>query len=148
MSSAPSAHARWLWTLAGLFAVRVVAQPLAAATGWRVLPPFAAWQSGALPYGVLLTTQVLLLTWTAWTARAVAAGRLVATRRVGRALAAIAAVYGALMSARLVLGATAFRGHWWLDAPLPTVFHLVITTYLAVLAHHHLREASDHDSRT
>lgn len=148
MSIDASAHARWLWLLAGLFALRVVAQPLATVTGWRLLPPFAAWQSGALPYGVLLTTQVLLLGWMAWTAREVGAGRLVAARRIGRRLAAIAAVYGTVMSARLLLGATAFRGHWWLDAPLPTVFHLVITTYLAVLAHHHLREASDHDSRT
>ena len=134
---------RWLLTLTVLFAGRVVAQPLAAVTRWRFLPPFEAWQSGALPYPVLLTSQVALLALMVWTARRIGVGRLGRSRPVGWALAVFTGLYGGVMTGRLVLGLTVARGHWWLDAPLPTVFHLVLTTYLAIVVHHHLREVSD-----
>ncbi len=63
----------------------------------------------------------------------------------GRAacVAVAAALYGAVMVPRLVLGLTVARGHWWLDAPLPTVFHLVLMTFLAVYGHYHLRGHAD-----
>lgn len=131
---------RWLLALTLLFAGRVVAQPLAAMTGWSVLPPFGAWQSGALPYPLLLVSQIVLIAVMLRTARAVGTGRLARSRRVGTALAAFTGLYGGVMALRLVLGLTVARGHWWLDAPLPTVFHLVLTTWLAVLVHHHVRE--------
>lgn len=131
---------RWLLGLTLLFVGRVVAQPLAAITGWPFLPPFDAWQSGALPYPLLLASQVAIIAVMAWTARGVGTGRLGRSRRIGWALAAFTGLYGGVMVARLVLGLTIARGHWWLDAPLPTVFHLVLTTYLAIVVHHHLRE--------
>lgn len=148
MSNHATTSARWLWALAGVFAVRVAAQPLAAVTGWSALPPFEAWQSGALPYWLLAVLQVTLLAWMVRTARAVGAGRLAPSRVTARRLGAAAGIYGSVMGARLVLGATVSRGHWWLDAPLPTVFHLVITTYLGVLVHHHFREVPNDDGRT
>ena len=98
-----------------------------------------AWQSGALPYPVLLASQVLLAVWMAYAAAGVATGRTRPDRAVGRRFAAAAAVYAAVMVPRLVLGLTVARGHWWLDAPLPTVFHLVLMTFLAVYGHYHLR---------
>ncbi len=134
---------RWLLGLTLLFAGRVLAQPLAALTGWPFLPPFDAWQSGALPYSLLLASQVAIVVVMARTARAIGTGRLGRSRRTGWALAAFTGVYGCVMVARLVLGLTIARGHWWLDAPLPTIFHLVLTTYLALVVHHHLREVPD-----
>lgn len=131
---------RWLLGLTLLFLGRVLAQPLAALTGWPFLPPFGAWQSGALPYPALLAAQAAILAAMVWTARGVGTGRLGRSRRVGWALAAFTGLYGGVMVARLVLGLTIARGHWWLDAPLPTVFHLVLTTYLAIVVQHHLRE--------
>jgi hypothetical protein len=132
-------YGRWLWLLLALFLVRVVAQPLAALTGWRWLPPFSAWQSGALPYPALLATQLIIAGAMAAGAAGVASGRTRPRRVIGLALAGVVVVYGGVMGARLVLGLTAFRGHWWLDAPLPTVFHLGLTTFIAVYGHYHLR---------
>jgi hypothetical protein len=132
-------HGRWLWCLLGLFLLRVVAQPLAAVTGWPWLPPFSTWQSGALPYPVLLGSQLVIAGAMAAAAAGVASGRTRPRRAAGLALAGLALVYGAVMGTRLVLGLTAFRGHWWLDAPLPTVFHLGLTTFIAVYGHYHLR---------
>lgn len=133
------AHGRWLWLLLGAFLLRVAAQPLALVDGWRWLPPFAAWQSGALPYPVLLAGQLILAAWMASAAAGVAAGRTVPRPALGRRVAVAAALYAAVMVPRLVLGLTVARGHWWLDAPLPTVFHLVLMTFLAVYGHYHLR---------
>lgn len=133
-------HARWLWALLGLFVLRVAAQPLAAATAWRWLPAFDTWQSGALPYPALLAAQIGLAAGMAWAAAGVSSGRTRPRRAAGRWLAAAAAVYGVVMVFRLVSGATIYRGHWWLDAPLPTVFHLGLTTWLAVYGHYHLRD--------
>ena len=133
------AYTRWLWLLLALFLVRVVAQPLAALTGWRWLPAFSAWQSGALPYPVLLASQLVIAGAMAAAAAGVASGRTRPRRAIGLVLAGVAIVYGGVMGARLVVGLTAFRGHWWLDAPLPTVFHLGLTTFIAVYGHYHLR---------
>ncbi len=133
-------HARWLWALLGLFLLRVAAQPLAAVTGWRWLPAFSAWQSGALPYPALLAAQLAIAGGMAAAAAGIAAGRTRPRPALGRWVVLGASVYGTVMTARLVLGATAFRGHWWLDAPLPTVFHLGLTTWLAVYGHYHLRD--------
>lgn len=126
-----------MWLTGGAFAVRVVAQPAAALTGVPFLPSFESWQSGAAPYALLLAAQIAILAWMARTARRVGRGaeRPSATR--GRLIGGVAAAYCAVMLARLVLGLTRFAGHWWLDAPLPTVFHLVIASYLAVYAHYH-----------
>ena len=133
------AHGRWLGLLLAAFLLRVAAQPLALVSGWRWLPPFAAWQSGALPYPVLLGSQLILAAWMAFAAAGVASGRTVPRPALGRRFALAAALYAAVMVPRLVLGLTVARGHWWLDAPLPTVFHLVLMTFLAVYGHYHLR---------
>jgi hypothetical protein len=138
----PPAHrryGRWLWLLLGVFLVRVIAQPLAGSTGWPWLPTFSAWQSGALPYPLLLAAQLAIAAGMAAAAAGVSAGRTRPRPTVGRVLAAVAVVYGGVMATRLALGLTAFRGHWWLDAPLPTVFHLGLTTFIAVYGHYHLR---------
>ena len=132
-------YVRWLWLLLALFLVRVVAQPLAALTGWQWLPPFSAWQSGALPYLVLLATQLVIAAVMAAAAAGVTSGRTRPSRSTGLVLAAVAVLYGTVMGGRLILGFTVFRGHWWLDAPLPTVFHLGLTTFIAVYGHYHLR---------
>lgn len=141
-------HGRWLWATGAAFALRVLAQPAAALTGWRVLPAFDTWQSGALPYGWLLAAQIAILAWMARTARRVSRGAESPVRVRGRVAGAIAAIYGAVMLVRLRLGLTAFAGHWWLDAPLPTVFHLVIASYLGVYAHFHLQANRRLRSRT
>ena len=141
-------HGQWLCLTGAAFAGRVVAQPAAAVTGWRVLPAFDTWQSGALPYGWLLAAQVAILAWMARTAWRVSRRTESPVRGRGRVVGAIAAVYGAAMLVRLLLGLTAFAGHWWLDAPLPTVFHLVIASYLGVYAHFHLQADRRLRSRT
>jgi len=54
-------YAAGLWLFLALFAVRVVAQPLSLVVHSAFLPPFESWHSGALPYGLLIASQVAIL---------------------------------------------------------------------------------------
>ena len=51
-SPASQRYAPWLWLLLGLFALRVVAQPLALQVDTQLLPRFESWHGGLLPYPV------------------------------------------------------------------------------------------------
>lgn len=129
----------WLWTLAALFALRVVAQPLALAVNSRFLPRFESWHSGLLPYPLLVGTQLLILAWLLTTARRVSRAAVQPGRTLGRFLLGAAGIYGVTMLARLVLGATLLRDERWFASPVPTVFHLVLAGYLFAYGHLHYR---------
>ena len=58
---------------------------------------------------------------------------------LGRWLLAASCLYGAIMAARLVLGATILRDVPWFARPVPTVFHLVLAAYLGVCGRLHVR---------
>ena len=139
MTRVPRAYARWLWVLAGLFLVRVVAQPLAARTDMPLLPPFEAWHSGVVPYGVLVLVQGLILGALFFVAWTMSRDRVRPRRRLGIVLVTIGGVYFAAMAARLALGVTILRDHSWFDRPLPTVFHLVLAGFLLVCGRFHVR---------
>jgi hypothetical protein len=130
-------YAPWLWGLAALFALRVIAQPLAL---WlETLPPFEAWHGGALPYPALVALQLVVLAWTIRTAGRFSAGEVVPSRRVGLAALAIGDLYLTTMLLRLALGATVFSDRRWFASPLPTLFHLVLAAYLLVFGWFHFR---------
>ena len=128
-----------MWALTALFCLRVVAQPLAAVAQVPGLPPFDAWHSGALPYPVLLATQIAIVAWLVRTTRAVGSATVRWRRSAGAWLVAASCIYGATMLARLVLGATLLRDEPWFARPVPTVFHLVLAAYLGIYGRLHLR---------
>ena len=66
-----------LWTLLALFVGRVAGQLVVALDAAPFLPPMEEWQSGLLPYPVLLVSQVALI-----------AGLAVICRQFGRGDAA------------------------------------------------------------
>jgi hypothetical protein len=123
---------RWLWALFALFAVRVLAQPLALVVESTLIPRFESWHSGLLPYPLLVATQIVILAWMGTTAWRASHGMVEPSRRAGRLLLGCGAVYGGAMLTRLVLGATMLRGERWFASPLPTAFHLVLASYLFV----------------
>ena len=54
-------RAKLLWVLLALFALRVTGQLLVVAGLAPFLPPMEDWQSGLLPYPLLLASQILIL---------------------------------------------------------------------------------------
>lgn len=125
---------------AALFAARVLGQLLVVIAQPRWLPPMEGWQSGLLPYPVLLGSQLLILAAQGVVIADVAAGGT-ATRRPalagldsnaqGIALLALAAVYVIGMAYRTARRRRFDRPHWWSRGTIPIVFHMVLATFLA-----------------
>lgn len=140
MTSKPSRrYAPWLWLLSGLFAVRVVAQPLALSIDVWFLPPFESWHGGVLPYPVLLVAQLLILSWQVRTAQRFTIGEVIARRRIGTLMLVLGGVYFVVMLIRFVLGMTILSEHRWFASPLPAFFHLVLASFLLLYGHFHFR---------
>ena len=129
--------------LLGLFALRVAAQPLALVVHAAVLPPFESWHSGALPYWLLLTSQLVILGALVWIASRLTTGTLRPRRSIGVTAVALGGIYFASMLARLVLGLTLLREVRWFASPVPTVFHLVLAAWLLVYGHFHYAHGAE-----
>ncbi len=128
-----------LATLLALFCFRVLAQLLQRHFELPFLPPFAAWHSGVLPYNALLATQILIVALLAWVLRRLVSRRLQPSRGQGLVFLLIGLVYFLVMAVRLFVGVTGMSEHYWFRSYLATLFHFVLSGYLIVLGHFHLR---------
>jgi hypothetical protein len=130
-------YAPWLWLFLALFIVRVIAQPIALLTSAPFLPPFESWHSGVLPYPALVGAQLLIIAWLARTAWHFSRGDVTPHYRLGVRVLVFGGLYFATMLARLVLGLTVLSTNRWFSSILPTIFHLVLASYLLVYGHFH-----------
>lgn len=130
-------YARWLWLLLALFIVRVIAQPIALLTSAPFLPPFESWHSGVLPYPALVAAQLLIIAWLARTAWRFTKGIVTPNHRLGVWMLAFGGIYFTTMLVRLVLGLTILSTNRWFSSILPTMFHLVLASYLLLYGHFH-----------
>ena len=138
-----SRHAAVLGVLLGLFCFRVFAQLLQAFYPVLLLPPFDAWQSGALRYGNLVATQFAIIFVYGAVTWQVASGRARSSPRFGKALLGLGTIYFGFMVGRLLLGLTAFDGHSWWDQSIPSLFHLVLASFLLTAGHFYVRPPED-----
>jgi hypothetical protein len=135
-------YAPWLWLFLALFLIRVIAQPIALLTSAPFLPPFESWHSGVLPYPALLTTQLLIIAWFARTAWRFSRGDVIPSHRLGVWMLVFGGLYFATMLVRLVLGLTVLSTSRWFSSFLPTMFHLVLASYLLLYGHFHFRRGA------
>ena len=125
-----------LWILLAAFALRVVGQLLVVAGLAPFLPPMDDWQSGLLPYPLLLASQILILAALATVCVHLSRRRgYFFSRRpwLGTPLWIVGWIYAIGMVVRYAL----LRR----DA-IPVVFHIVLASFLLVVAHHHRRSTS------
>ena len=125
--------------LLALFCFRVLAQLLQRYIEIPYLPPFDAWQSGAVPYNGLLGSQILIIAFYGWILWRFARNRVRPSRRQGWIFFIIGLIYFFVMMARLVIGLTGLSEHYWFHSYLPTLFHFVISGYLIVVGYFHLQ---------
>ena len=130
-------HGIWFWTLWAAFGMRIVAQLLQHLHPVALLPGFDAWHSAILPYPALLTVQPTMVVALAGVAGRVSRGETRRRALLGKWLRRLGGLYLFVMLARLALGLTVLSGHIWFDKPVPTLFHLILATYLLVLAGYH-----------
>lgn len=129
-------HARLLGLLALLFVGRVVVQLIQFLHPVEALPRFEEWQSGALPYGVLVVLQLAVIAGQRRVVGAVRRGQRLLGQQWRRLISAFGVLYLAVIVFRLIAGLTFASGGGWLDARLPTIFHLVLAAFLLVWVHH------------
>lgn len=132
---------RWritgLWACLALFTVRVVGQAEVLLLAPHGLPPFQAWESGLVPYPLLLPAQMLLIAWMAVIAaeNTRGSGFFWVTREVTRQrLRMIAGIYAAVMALRLVV-TIARPPHTVLDRGLiPIIAHWDLALFMVLVA--------------
>ena len=124
-----------LWVLLSLFALRVLGQLLVVAGLAPFLPPMDDWQSGLLPYPLLLASQILILAVLAAVCIQFSQqrGYFVRPRTwLATPLWTVGWIYAVGMVVRYAL----LRR----DA-IPVVFHIVLASFLIIVAHHHRRQS-------
>ena len=129
------------WLLLGLlllFFFRVAAQLIQAYSPVTVLPPFETWQSGALPYPVLVSFQLLILAACGRVVWSFLSGTVVPSGKKGRLLLIFGWIYFIVMGLRLLIGLTVAPDHYWFGAIVPTLFHLVLACFLLVSGSFHM----------
>lgn len=128
-----------LTILFSLFCFRVLAQLVQAYIELPFLPPFDIWQSGAIPYRFLFSTQVLIIALYGWILWRFVTNRASPSRKQGWAFLLIGLIYFLIMALRLVIGLTGLSEHYWFRAYLPTLFHFVLSAYLIIVGYFHLQ---------
>jgi hypothetical protein len=129
-------RAALLWLLLSLFALRVLGQLLVVSDLAPFLPPMDEWQSGLLPYPLLLASQILILGLLATICMQFSRGSGCFVRHHGWLATPLWIVGWIYLAGMLVRYALLRR-----DA-IPVVFHIVLAAFLLVVADHHRRSRS------
>ena len=136
-----------LLMLTGLFGFRVVAQMVQVWHPIDFLPPYSVWHSGALPYGLLVGVQGVILAACLRIVWGIFKGTIAPSRQKGKILFALGSIYLLGMCTRLVVGLTLAPDHYWFGATLPTVFHLVLASFLILYGRFHYIASQSLSSR-
>ena len=132
-------YAALLWLLTMAFAMRVLGQALQRWAPQPFLPPFDGFQGSNLPYGLLLSVQLVILVVMTIVCRRVQTGSLVPSARAGTVLMWAGWIYVTVSVARIVVGLSWPAAPAWFSTWIPAVFHVVLAAYVLTLAYYHRR---------
>lgn len=128
----PRIYGLYLWLFTVLLFGRVLGQLVVARFAPKGLPPFEQWQSGLLPYPVLLVGQAIVLTLMIWISADFSrgAGFWVQPRpRLGLAALVWSYLYFAAMIARYVVRMARRPDQRWLGGTIPIIFHSIVAAF-------------------
>ena len=132
-------HGCWLALLFSLFCFRVGAQLLQNYFPVSFLPAFGEWQSGTLPYWTLLIFQILIILFCFRVTYRFVTGIAQPNPKAGKLYLLFGFVYFSIMLFRMIAGFTFAPDHPWLGARIPTLFHLVLASFLLIAGHYHFK---------
>lgn len=127
-----------LWSLSLLFFLRVIGQLIQQFNSVAWLPQLEAWQGSSLPYGFLLSSQLIILAVMLRVTRQHASACVQKNSSKGKWLLAFGVLYFAGMTGRLLIGITNLSMHPWFHKFIPAFFHLVLAIFVLLLAAYHL----------
>lgn len=121
---------------------RVVGQIVVVLRAPSWLPPMEQWQSGLLPYPVLLVAQIVVLTIMVGISVDVLQGRgmFIDPRRpeMGRAIVWFSYVYFGGMVVRYIIRMTRRPDQRWFGGTIPIIFHSFVAAFLITYGRYHL----------
>lgn len=132
------AYTHYLWALSLLFLLRVIGQLIQQLNAVSWLPPLEDWQGSSLPYGLMLSSQIIILAVMIRITRKHETSCVQKNPIKGRWLLTLGALYFFSMSARIVIGLANLSTHPWFHKSLPAFFHLVLATFVLSLAAFHM----------
>lgn len=130
-----------LWLFTVLLIGRVLGQVVVVLRAPRWLPPMEQWQSGLLPYPVLLAGQAVVLTLMIWISIDFSrgAGFWVAPHpRLGLVVLWWSYVYAGAMVVRYIIRMTRRPDQRWLGGTIPIIFHTVVAAFQWTFAMYHI----------
>jgi hypothetical protein len=122
-----------------LFLFRVLAQLIQKFFNLPFLPSFNAWHSSTLDYSWLLASQVIILLLMVWVLAGFIKNTVTPKYRFGVLLTLIGGTYFLGMIVRLIAGLTFASQHHWFGAHIPTIFHIVLATFVLLVGRFHLK---------
>jgi hypothetical protein len=137
-------YASLLWLFAILLLLRVAGQILVALRAPRWLPPMEQWQSGLLPYPVLLLGQAIVLTLMFWICIDFTRGEGMFVQPYpgrGRYVAGVGLLYFAGMVVRYGIWMWRRPDQRWFGGTIPIVFHSVVAAFIYTFGSYHVRLA-------
>jgi hypothetical protein len=136
-----AAYSPWLWLFTVLLFLRVIGQIAVVLWRPRWLPPMSQWQSGLLPYPVLLAGQAVVLTIMVWICLDFArgSGLSIEPRRpeMGRFVMLFSYAYFAGMIVRYIVRMRDRPDQRWTGGTIPIVFHCVVAAFLWTFGRFH-----------
>lgn len=133
-----SVYVAALWFLVLIFCLRVIGQLVQTVSPVSWLPPPAAWQGSAFPYPILLASQLVLIVVMSLVARRHATASVPRRTSLGKWLLLAGSVYFLVMAGRLLAGLADLSADPWVQRTIPAFFHLVLASYVLLLAAFHL----------
>lgn len=137
----PTALSYALWLFTVLLIGRVLGQVVVVLRAPRWLPPMEQWQSGLLPYPVLLAGQAVVLTLMIWISIDFSrgAGFWVAPHpRLGLVVLWWSYVYAGAMVVRYIIRMTRRPDQRWLGGTIPIIFHTVVAAFQWTFGMYHV----------
>jgi hypothetical protein len=139
-----AASSAWLWLCTGLLFLRVLGQLIVARWAPRWLPPMHQWQSGLVPYPLLLFGQAIVLTLMVRISLDFTRGSGIFVQPYpgrGKYVVWFSCLYFGSMVLRYIIWMARRPDQRWLGGTIPIVFHSVVAAFLFVFGTYHLRLA-------
>jgi len=137
-----SKHLIVLFVLFILFLARVLSQFIQSVYPLDFLPDFASFQSGALSYEALLAFQLIIIAWCIYIINAIKKSAITPSKIKANLLLGFGLIYFSFMLFRLIAGFTFAAEGDWLNNPIPSTFHIVLSLFVLCHGHYHLHYAN------
>ena len=140
--SSPESYAAYLWLFTFLLILRVAGQLIVATRAPSWLPPMEQWQSGLLPYPVLVAGQVVVLTLMIWISADFSRGAgfwVQPMPRLGLAAVWWSYLYFGAMVVRYVRRMAMRPDQRWFGGTIPIIFHSMVAAFQWTFGTYHVR---------